>query len=106
METTKKTLVDKTEIIREVEKAIEGREGYYPLQVEVETEAFMYDLAITVSQKFGTEPGGDAGEELSTIEGRSVEVHSIMQTDADGRMVIDTPALKRIAEDIEHYFEI
>lgn len=97
---------DKTEIIREIERRIEGRDGYYPLQVEVETENYFYDLAITVSQEFGTEQGGEAGEELGTIESRSVEVHSIMQTDADGRMVIDTPALKMIAEDINHYFEI
>lgn len=97
---------DKSEIIREIERQIENRDGYYPLQIEAETDDYFYNVVLTVSQKFGTEPGGDAGEELSTIEGRSVEVHSIMQTDADGRMVIDTPALKRIAEDIEHYFEI
>ena len=97
---------DKAEIIREIERRIENRDGYYPLQVEVITENYYYDLALTVSQEFENEIGGEPDEILSILKSRSVDVHSIMRTNEDGRMEADSPELQRMGEDINHYFEI
>lgn len=97
---------DKAEIIREIERQIENRDGYYPLQIEAETDDYFYNVVLTVSQKFGREQGGDVGEELGTVENRNIEIHSIMRTDEFGHMEADTPRLQQMAEDIEHYFEI